>query len=392
MKKERAMKIGQRFAILARIGLAVTTTGLMTMAQAQEAVKVGVILSVSGPAAAFGIPERDTVQVLIDKYNAESKGRKLEIVFHDEQTNPTEAARGATKLIQQDKVQVIIGPTIGSSALALMPIALAAKVPVIGLNGVISLTDSKNAFAPWYFRASVNDEMVVLETMKRGVFKPGHKRIAFMYQEDAYGKGSIAYAEKLAKERGVEVVASVAAPASAIELSTAATRIRNAKPDAVMLWASSPAMGAAFVRSARQVGLSAPIVASGALVQRPFVDAAGAAAEGVMLISLAHWDEPSPKLRKLEALLREAGKKPAGFGEMLAGAAVVAMTTAIDKINGPVTGEKLRDALENIGEIDNPYVDGRFGYSKTSHEGFGDDAMKTIVVKNGKFVGIGSDR
>lgn len=392
MKKERAMKIGQRFAILARIGLAVATTGLMTMAQAQEAVKVGVILSVSGPAAAFGIPERDTVQVLIDKYNAESKGRKLEIVFHDEQTNPTEAARGATKLIQQDKVQVIIGPTIGSSALALMPIALAAKVPVIGLNGVISLTDSKNAFAPWYFRASVSDEIVVLETMKRGVFKPGHKRIAFMYQEDAYGKDATTYAEKLAKERGVEVVASVAAPASAIELSIAATRIRNTKPDAVMLWASSPAMGAAFVRSARQVGLSAPIVAAAALAQRSFIDAAGASAEGVMLISLPHWDEPTPKLRRLEALLHKTGKKPGGFGEMLGVTAVVALTAAIDKINGPVTGEKLRDALENLGEIDNPYVDGRFSYSKNNHEGFGGEGLKTMVVRNGKFVGVDGAR
>jgi branched-chain amino acid transport system substrate-binding protein len=386
------MKFGEQFAKLAKIGLAAATASLISTAQAQETVKVGVILSVSGPAAAFGIPERDTVQVFIDKYNAESKARKLEIVFHDEQTNPTEAARGATKLIQQDKVQVIIGPTIGSSALALMPIAAAAKIPVLGMNGTISLTDSKNSFAPWYFRSSINDELIVRETMRRGVFGPAHKRIAFMYQEDAYGKGSTEYAEKLAKERGIEVVASVAAPGNAIELSAAATRIRNAKPDAVMLWASSPAMGAAFLRAAHQVGLSAPIVASAALAQRPLVDAAGATAEGLMLVSLPHWDEPSPKLKKLEAVLREAGKKPAGFGEMLAVTAVVALTSAIDKINGPVTGEKLRDALEGLGQIDNPYVDGRFSFTKDSHEGFADDALKTIVVKNGKFLGAGGAR
>jgi branched-chain amino acid transport system substrate-binding protein len=213
-----------------------------------------------------------------------------------------------------------------------------------------------------------------------------------MYQEDAYGKGSTEYAEKLAKERGIEVVASVAAPGNAIELSAAATRIRNAKPDAVLLWASSPAMGAAFLRAAHQVGLSVPIVASAALAQRPLVDAAGATAEGVMLVSLPHWDEPTPKLMKLEAVLREAGKKPAGFGEMLAVTAVVALTSAIDKINGPVTGEKLRDALEGLGQIDNPYVDGRFSFSKDSHEGFADDALKTIVVKNGKFLGAGGAR
>ncbi len=101
------MKFGEQVAKLAKIGLAAAIASLMATSQAQETVKVGVILSVSGPAAAFGIPERDTVQVFIDKYNAESKARKLEIVFHDEQTNPTEAARGATKLIQQDKVGAI---------------------------------------------------------------------------------------------------------------------------------------------------------------------------------------------------------------------------------------------------------------------------------------------
>lgn len=381
-----------RFTRLFGISLAVAGMGLSTSTMAQETVKVGVILSVSGPAAAFGIPERDTVQVLIDKYNAESKGRKLEIVFHDEQTNPTEAARGTTKLIQQDKVQVIIGPTIGSSALAMMPIAAAAKIPVIGPNGTISITDRKNAFAPWYFRACPNDEMLVVEAMERGVFKPGHKRIAFMYQEDAYGKGSTAYAEKLAKEKGVEIVASVAAPGSAIELSAAATRIRNAKPDAVVLWSSTPAMGAAFVRAAHQVGLSTPIIAAGALTQRSFIDAAGAASEGVMLISLPHWDEPSPKQSKLESILLGAGKKPAGFGELLAATAVTALTSALEKVQGPVTGEKLRDALESLDKIDNPYVDGTFGYSKDSHEGFASDSLKTMVVKNGKFVGLGASQ
>ena len=384
----------RKFAKLAALGLALATTGLAAVAQAQtrETVKVGVILSVSGPAAAFGIPERDTVQVLIDKYNAESKTRKLDVVFHDEQTNPTEAARGATKLIQQDKVQVIIGPTIGSSALALMPIAAAAKVPVIGLNGTISITDSKNSFAPWYFRASINDELLVRETMEQGVFKPGHKKIAILYQEDAYGKGSNEYAEKLAKQRGVEIVAAVPAPANAIELSSAATRIRNAKPDAVVLWASSPAMGAAFVRAAHQVGLSAPIVASSALTQRSFVDSAGPAGEGVMIVSLPHWDEPTPKLRKLESLLRDAGKKPSGFGEMLGATAVVALTAGLDKVTGPVTGEKLRDALESLGKFDNPYIDGQLIYSKDSHEGVTESALKVLTIKNGKFVGAGGSR
>lgn len=359
-------------------------------AQAQETVKVGVLLSVSGPAAPFGIPERDTVKILADKYNASvgPNGRKLELVFHDEQTNPTEAARGATKLIQQDKVQVLIGPTIGSSALAVMPIAAANSIPVLAPVGSIAAT-KEPSFFPWIFRTCTNDEMLVHGAIEKGIFKPGYKRIAVMFQEDAYGKGSTQLAEKLAKEKGVEIVATVGADAKSIDLTAAATKIRNAKPEAVLLWTSAPGMAAAFVRAANQVGLHVPVIGSGALAQRSFVDAAAGAADNVLLVSLANWDDPSPKLQALDKVLRAAGKTPSGFGELLAASGMVALTEALKKVQGPVTGAKLRDALESLGEFDNPYVDGRLTYSKTNHEGFGTDALQTVVIRGGKFKSAG---
>lgn len=111
-----------------------------------------------------------------------------------------------------------------------------------------------------------------------------------------------------------------------------------------------------------------------------------------MIVSLPHWDEPTPKLKKLESLLRDAGKKPSGFGEMLGATAVVALTAGLDKVTGPVTGEKLRDALESLGKFDNPYIDGQLMYSKDSHEGITESALKVLTIKNGKFVGAGGSR
>lgn len=366
---------------------AVIGIGAASAAQAQEAVKIGVLLSLSGPAASFGVPERDIVRILADKVNADGgvKGRKLELIYHDDQTNPTESARGATKLIQQDKVVAIIGPTIGSGALAMLPIAAANEVPVLAPVGTISVTAKDNKFAPWVFRTCPNDELLVTASMEKAVLKAGYKRLAVMYQEDAYGKNSAAFAEKFAKEHGIEIVTTASAPATAVDLSAAATKIRNANPDSVLLWTSTPAMGAAFVRAAYQVGLAAPIVGSGALVQRSFVDAAGAASENVTILAFANWDEPSPKLGTLDALLRANGKTPAGFGELLTASGLVALVEALKKVDGPVTGLKIRDALENVCDINNPYVDGRFCYSKTSHEGFGSDALRPVVIRGGKF-------
>lgn len=381
------MKLVPLINTLVRSATLAASLGISVMAQAQETVKVGVLLSLSGPAASFGIPERDIVKILADKVNAEGgiKGRKLELVYHDDQTNPTETARGATKLIQQDKVQVIIGPTIGSGALAMLPIAANYEIPVLAPVGTISVTAKENKFFPWVFRTCPNDELLVTTTMEKVVLKSGYKRLAVMYQEDAYGKNSAAFAEKYAKDHGIEIVTTVSAPATAVDLSAAATKIRNANADSVLLWTSTPAMGAAFVRAARQVGLTAPIIGSGALVQRSFVDAAGASADNVSILAFANWDEPSAKLGKLDQLLRSNGKTPAGFGELLTATGMVALIEALKKIDGPVTGVKIREALENVCDINNPYVDGRFCYSKITHEGFGSDALRPVVLRGGKF-------
>jgi branched-chain amino acid transport system substrate-binding protein len=367
------------------VAIMMAAAALHAPARADDPLKVGVILSLNGPAAAFGIPERDALKLLVDKHNAEAGTRKIDLIYHDEQSNPTEAARGATKLIQQDQVQVIIGPTIGSSALALMPIAAAARIPVLAPVGAIPVTAKESGYFPWVFRTCTNDELLVVGAMELGIFKAGYKRVAIMYQEDAYGKNSSTYATKLAGENNVEIVASVSAPGNAVDLTAAATKIRNASPDAVLLWTSSPVMGAAFMRASRQVGLSAPVVAAGALVQRSFIVAAGDAAEGVTMVSIANWDDPSAKLKALEQLLRANGRNPAGFGELLTTAAATALFEAVKKVDGPVTGQAIRDALEGVCTADSPYLDGRICYSKTDHEGFGKDSLKTVSIKGGKF-------
>src|ERR1019366_6373980 len=85
-------------------------------ARAEDAIRIGAILSLSGPAAAYGLPERDIVTAFINNFNARGgiNGRKLELVLHDDRTDTTEAARGASKLVRQDGVVAIIGSTTGN--------------------------------------------------------------------------------------------------------------------------------------------------------------------------------------------------------------------------------------------------------------------------------------
>ena len=359
-------------------------------AVAQNKIKIGGIYSMSGPAAPFGVPERDIVEALAKKVNKEGgiKGTPVEVVFCDDQTNPTESARCATKLIRQDGVVAIVGSTIGTGTLALMPIAMANKVPVLAPVGTIPVTSKENNFWPWVFRTAPTDTLIIGAIMERGVFKQNRKRVAIMYQEDAYGEAGMKQAIALTKGKNVEVVASVAAPLNAIDLTAAATNIRNANPDVVLLQTSAPALGAAFVRAAKQVGIKAPIIGSGSLNQRPFIDAAGPAGEGIKVVSMGNWDDPTEKQKELGKVITEAGKTPKGYGEIIGSTGFLAVVEAMRRVEGTPTGPKIRDALETICNYEKTFIDGKLCYSKEQHEGVFEDSLITVEIRGGKFVTV----
>src|SRR5690625_4820434 len=99
--KERVMSSFFRISRFMLCGVVALVIATVSVAKQPEPLRIGIVLSLSGPAAAFGIPERNAVQVLTEKINAEGgvNGRQIELFIYDDATNPTEAARGAQRLI-----------------------------------------------------------------------------------------------------------------------------------------------------------------------------------------------------------------------------------------------------------------------------------------------------
>lgn len=130
--------------------------------------KIGVVLSLSGPAAVFGLPERNAIMAVEKEIAAAGgvNGKKIELVFFDDKTNPTEAAGGVTQLINDEKVVAIIGPGTGGTILAAGPIAERLKVPLLGPAGTVAITAKSNSFAPWVFRMAINDMVGVQHCSK----------------------------------------------------------------------------------------------------------------------------------------------------------------------------------------------------------------------------------
>lgn len=382
------MKNTQRRFIgaIAAVALALGTFSGAIFAQAKDPVKVGVVLSLSGPAAVFGLPERDAINSIYKEIQAAGgvNGRRLELVFYDDKTNPTEAARGVTQLINDEKVVAIIGPGTGGNILAAGPIAERLKVPLLGPAGTVAITDKKHSFHPWVFRVAINDIVGVRKLLETAT-KAGAKRIGVIYQEDAYGKFGNDFTAKLAPELGFQLVESVSAPYTATDLTPHAVKLRNANVDAVFMQISVSSLGAAFLKAANEVGLKATMYGNSGLAQRSFIDAAGPLGEGVRVLSIGNLPyDPTPPEQKLAALLVKNGFKPQGWGEIIGGNGLMTVVAALKKINGPVTGQVMRDTIESLCDFET-YSMGRPCFSKDNHDGWGADAVVVTTIRNGQF-------
>lgn len=376
----------RRLSGAALLPLALALAPTLAFGQDAAPVKIGVVLSLSGPAAVFGLPERNAIMAVEKEIAAAGgvNGKKLELVFFDDKTNPTEAARGVTQLINDEKVVAIIGPGTGGTILAAGPIAERLKVPLLGPAGTVAITAKTNSFAPWVFRVAIND-MVGVQTLLDGAVKKGAKRIGIVYQEDAYGKFGAEYAQKLSSEFGFTVAESVSAAYTATDLTPQATRLRNANVDAVFIQMSISSLGAAFLKAANDVGLKVPFYANSGLAQKSFIDAAGSLGEGVHVLSIGNLPyDPTPPEQKLAGLLKKNGAEPQGWGEVIGSNGLMTVVAAVKAIDGPITGEKMRDTIEGLCGFET-YSMGKPCFGKDNHDGWNADALVVTTIRGSQF-------
>lgn len=383
MPRSSKLIFGRR-AFLA--GLAAATVPAAVLAQpARPPVKVGVVLSMSGPGAAFGLPERTAIEVVTEQINREGgiQGAPLELVLYDDKTDASEAARGVTQIINRDRVVAIVGPGTGGNVLASAPIAERLKVPLLAPAGVVALTDRKNSFYPWVFRVASSDRDS-LGAIFDELSRTGVKRLGVFHQEDAFGKGGLDFANEFSKQRNIEIVAVAAAPPNATDVGAQATRLREARPDAIFMQVSFPALGVNFVRTARQLGLGAPVFSGTGLGIKPFVDAVGNAADGVHVVTIGSmFYDPLPAEKKLADMLARRNAAPTGWAEPVGSNGILAIAAAARKVQGELTGEKMRAALEGLCGVET-YMPGMLCFSPDNHDGVGVDSLVIARIQAGK--------
>lgn len=353
---------------------------------AQEGpLKIGALLPMSGPAAEFGGQEQRAVEATVRNINAEGgiNGREVIAIIRDTKTDATEAARLASQLILDENVVALITGT-GPDTLAAADLAVRNETPIFAMVQTQSITDPNAAYTKWVFRVtpSIGQDLAGL---RNRIVADGRKKLAIFFSEDPFGQQASEMVANVSAELGdIEVVAKVSAPVRATDLTAPALEIRRTDADAVIILAGAgPAAAGAFLRKLRELGSDIPAYGPAALAQRATITAAGEASEGLTLSTLLNPDEPGP-LQPLFDMLADHGGAT-GFGSLVGVAATLTIAEGLKA--GATDGKTLRDVMETLPPF-SPYTVSPVQYTAENHDGWGEENLLFVQIKDGKFVNL----
>ncbi len=355
-------------------------------AVAAEPIKIGSILSVTGPAAFLGDPELKTLQLYVEDINKKGGvlGRQLQLVHYDDGSDANKANGFAKRLIDDDKVDILVGGTTTGSTMSTVPLAEKAGVPFISLAGAVVIVEPVKK---WVFKTPHTDRMAaekVFEDMK----KRGISKVALLSETSGFGQSGKKETEHVAAKYGVTLVASETYGPKDTDMSPQLTKIKNtAGVQAVFVFGLG--QGPAIVtKNYKQLGIALPLYQSHGVASDEFLKLAGPAAEGVRLPSPAQLipeklpagDPQKPVVTAYDKAYKERYKQDVStFG----GYAYDGLMLAVDAIKraGGTDKAKVRDALEATRGLVG--TSGTFNMSPTDHMGLDLAAFRMLEIKAG---------
>ncbi len=351
--------------------------------------RVGSILSVTGPAAFLGEDMKAGLQLAVDEINAAGgiNGRKIAWTFYDAESQTQKAISATRRLISQDKIEVIVsGGNMSGIALAMAPLAEAAKIPFISSEGALAIV-TPVAERKWVFKSTVDDEDV-LERIADFLDKKKIKKVALISDTSGFGQGAATQMQKVGPRRGLEVVYETFGPADT-DMLPQLTRIRDSGAEAIICWTVTPA-GVVFLKQALQLGLDKrTLIHSYGFVSQHYMELAGDAAKPLLLASLKLTvGDQLPDSDPLKAgILKMFHDYKARFNrqaslyaaESYDGAMLAKL--ALNKVGGDTS--KLPEGLEQVRNYAG--ISGVFNFSPERHSGLSKNDIVLVNWRDGRF-------
>ena len=365
-----------------------TLVASMGMTAGKE-IKIGGLFALSGKAAPVGITSEKVARMVVDEINKKGgiKGSKLVLVVTDTRSEPGQAVIALKKLIENDKVVAVCGPTSTGEIMACLSTIEQAKIPVIAcVGGAAPVTPIR----PWVFKSPQKTSSAVVRIYKYFQTK-GIKTIGVLSASDKFGQEGADLLASLAKGYGIKIVENVTFDPNDTDMSVQVGKIAAAKPQAMVVWTIGPA-GGIVTKNARQLKVPFLIVQCHGQPDPTYLKVAGSAANGTVMPStklmVANQLPNSDPQKKVElAFIKEFEARNIGELSTHSGYAWDAIQIIANGIKKAGTNpEKLRTAIENTKNYVG--VSGIYTMSPKDHTGLGYTSLVMVTVKGGKWVMI----
>ncbi|MBP6895690.1 MAG: ABC transporter substrate-binding protein [Gammaproteobacteria bacterium] len=244
-------------------------------AQAAD-LKVGLSVSLSGPNSSLGVPYAKGMQAAL-AYKGEIAGRKVQLIVLDDGSDPTTAGRNARKLVEEDKVDVLMGTSGVPAAIAMAQVGRDAKVPMIGLTPIL-LNPADNA---WVMTVAQPTQLMIDAVVQR-MKKDGVRSVGYIGFSDAWGDLVFSALNQAAKDAGIQVLGNERYARSDQSVTGQVLKLLAMRPDAVMTGGAGTPGALPFLALAER-GFKGKVYGQHGLINPDFVRVVGAAGQGALM-------------------------------------------------------------------------------------------------------------
>ncbi len=354
-------------------------------ALAAEPVKLGLVVSATGPASFIGEPEKNTAQMVVDTINQQGGvlGRPLELVVYDDETDVNKCVLAVEKLLKKDKVAAVVGPSISGNTLAVVNKAGQAKVPMVAMAAAEKIT---SPIKPFVFKVAPSDRHAV-ERLYTYITQQGMQKVAIITVSNGFGQAGREVLKELAPQYGLELVADEVFGPKDTDMTAQLTAIKDKAPDAIICWGTNPGP-AVVARNRQQLGITIPLFMSHGVASKKFIELAGDAAEGIILpagrlLVADQLPQDHPQKQLLEDYIQayeSRFEQPVSTFGGHAWDAISLLKQAMEAA-GSDDPQAIRDALEGVtGFVGTA---GTFNFSPTDHNGLSLEAFSLVRIEEG---------
>lgn len=356
-------------------------------AEAEEPIRLGVLFSTTGPAGYVGEPGLKAIQLYVEKINQAGGllGRQLQITSYDDATDVAKTVSFGKRLLETDKIDVMIGGTTTGSALSLAPLVEARETPLLSYAGGTSIVEPVRK---WVFKVAHSDRMAA-ERVFQDMKKRGFTKVALMTQTTGFGQSGHTEAVKSAPKFGLTIVGDETFAPKDGDMTSQLTKLRGTDAEAIFVYGTDPEC-AILTKNYRQLGIKIPLYHANGVASKEFIQLSGEAANGVRLpsssaLAVEALPENDPEYPIVSRYVKDFTQKYNRDADPYGAYAYDTLMLYVDAVRraGTMDKAKVRDAIEQTKGFMS--TSGPVTMSSTDHLGLTASSLRLFEIKQGQF-------